>query len=226
MSSLKPIVLYSHATGPNPWKVAIILEELQIPYETKFLEFPEMKQEPYESINPNGRVPAIEDPNTGIKLFESGAIIQYLIDQYDPTNLLHSPTAPAKYLEQSWLHFQTSGQGPYYGQKAWFTYFHPERDLASAIDRYANEIRRVVGVIDRHLRKQGTAYLVGDAAPSYADLAFVPWHMALGFLVPGWDYAKDFPVFAAWNARLMERPAVRKVAEDKARAAAAAQAKR
>lgn len=70
MSSVKPIVLYSHATGPNPWKVAIILEELKIPYETKFLEFPEMKQEPYESLNPNGRVPAIEDPNTGINVFE------------------------------------------------------------------------------------------------------------------------------------------------------------
>lgn len=66
----KPIVLYSHASGPNPWKVAILLEELGLPYETRFQEFPDLKKEPYISLNPNGRVPAIEDPNTGITLGE------------------------------------------------------------------------------------------------------------------------------------------------------------
>ena len=92
MSSSKPIKLYSHATvsqklglartrtnkiilqGPNPWKVVIILEELDIPYETQMNEFPALKQEPFVSINPNGRVPAIEDPNTGIKLWEVGRL--------------------------------------------------------------------------------------------------------------------------------------------------------
>lgn len=66
----KPIHLYSHATGPNPWKVVIFLEELGLPYETEFLDFGVMKQEPYLSVNPNGRVPAIKDPNTGITLWE------------------------------------------------------------------------------------------------------------------------------------------------------------
>ncbi len=49
------ITLYSHASGPNPWKVAIILEELGLPYKTEFLEFENMKKAPYESKNPNGR---------------------------------------------------------------------------------------------------------------------------------------------------------------------------
>ncbi len=84
----KPIILYGHAQvsslfvgppvsfidslpqGPNPWKVAIILEELGLKYEHKMLDFPDMKKEPYESINPNGRVPSIEDPNTGLAIFE------------------------------------------------------------------------------------------------------------------------------------------------------------
>lgn len=217
MSSTKPLVLYSHATGPNPWKVAIILEELKIPYETKFLEFPQMKQEPYESLNPNGRVPAIEDPNTGVKLFESGAIIEYLIETYDTSAALHSTSSPDKFLEKSWLHFQMSGQGPYFGQKAWFTYFHPEKGITSAIERYANEIKRVVGVIDRHLAKTGKPYLVGDKV-SYADLAFVPWHMALGFLVPDWDPSKEHPNFTKWNQSLLDRPSVKKITADKAAA--------
>lgn len=66
----KPIHLYSHATGPNPWKVVIFLEELGIPYETEFVDFSVIKSEPFISVNPNGRVPAIKDPNTGITLWE------------------------------------------------------------------------------------------------------------------------------------------------------------
>ncbi|KAM3496877.1 hypothetical protein MY10362_009754 [Beauveria mimosiformis] len=78
MASLQPIKLYAHKKGPNPWKVALILEELGLPYETTYLEFPDAKVEPYISLNPNGKLPAIQDPNHSIELFESGAIIEYL----------------------------------------------------------------------------------------------------------------------------------------------------
>lgn len=66
----KPITLYSHASGPNGWKVTIILEELELPYETVWVDFDKIKKQPYISKNPNGRVPAIDDPNTGVTLFE------------------------------------------------------------------------------------------------------------------------------------------------------------
>ena len=66
----KPIHLYSHATGPNPWKVVIFFEELGIPYETEYVDFANIKSEPFISVNPNGRVPAIKDPNTDITLWE------------------------------------------------------------------------------------------------------------------------------------------------------------
>jgi glutathione S-transferase len=68
--------------------VAIILKELNIPYENK-----------------------------GITLFESGAIIEYLVETYDKENKLQPyTTAQEKYLSKSWLHFQMSGQGPYFGK--------------------------------------------------------------------------------------------------------------
>ena len=57
---------------PVAWKVVIILEELKLPYESEYVDFSKIKQEPYISINPNGRVPSIEDPNTGITLWEVG----------------------------------------------------------------------------------------------------------------------------------------------------------
>ena len=98
----------------------IILEELKLPYELEDVDFAVIKQEPFISVNPNGRVPAIEDPNTGITLWESGSIIEYLLDQYDKDHKLHSAEGPGKYQEATWKHFQMSGQGPYYGQLAWF----------------------------------------------------------------------------------------------------------
>lgn len=77
--SMKPIKMYGHALGPNPWKCVIIFEELGIPYEIEYMDFAVLKQEPFLSINPNGRTPAITDPNTGITLWEVGATPQLLI---------------------------------------------------------------------------------------------------------------------------------------------------
>ena len=66
----------------------------------------ELHKPPFEKINVNGRVPAIEDPNTGITLWESGAIIEYLQETYDKNNTLNYTTTPEKYLVKQWLHFQ------------------------------------------------------------------------------------------------------------------------
>ena len=66
-----------------------------------------MKQPPYQSVNPNGRVPSIEDPNTGITLWESGAIIQYLLENYDKQNKLsYGDKVPEKYQLNQWLLYQ------------------------------------------------------------------------------------------------------------------------
>ncbi len=197
--------------GPNPWKTAIMLEELGVEYEHKQLQFPEMKQEPFESVNPNGRVPAIVDPNTGVTMWESGAIIEYLVETYDKDKKFSYDSSPEKWLTKTWLHFQMSGQGPYFGQKAWFSMFHPEK-IPSAIERYEKEVKRVVGVIDRHLKKNGTEYLVGDKC-TYADLAFIPWNTFIPNFGLDVDVAKEYPNFHAWNDRLTARPAVKKVLE-------------
>lgn len=75
------------------------------------MDFSVLHQEPFESLNPNGRVPAIEDPNTGLTLWESGSIIQYLLETYDTANKLSYVNGKEKWDASNWLHFQTSGQG-------------------------------------------------------------------------------------------------------------------
>lgn len=67
---MKPITVYSHASGPNTWKVVILIEELKLPYELKPVGFDEVKKPAFTAINPNGRVPAIVDPNSSVTMFE------------------------------------------------------------------------------------------------------------------------------------------------------------
>ncbi|KAH8746908.1 glutathione S-transferase [Diaporthe sp. PMI_573] len=217
---MQPITLYSHSHGPNPWKVALILEELNIPYETKFISFTDVKKEPYTLINPNGRLPAIIDPNTSVQLWESGAIVEYLIEQYDKEHKLSFDTLQKKNESRQWLFFQVSGQAPYYGQASWFSRYHPEK-IQSAIDRYVKEMHRVNSVLEKVLSKQD--WLVGDRC-SFADLSWVAWQRWAP-RYGGEDIYEKFPAVLAWFKRLEARPAVQKVYQDQDKAMAEADAK-
>jgi len=220
MASLQPIKLYSHGTGPNPWKVAILLEELKIPHETEFVDMSKMHEKPFTDVNVNGRVPAIHDPNTGLTLWESGAILEYLQETYDKENTLYA-TGLDKFLVKQWLHFQMSGQGPYFGQAVWFGNFHTEK-LPSAVKRYRDIVFKVFNTLNTHL--EGKTYLVGEKC-TIADLSFLTWDALLPRVLaedykPA-DIEKSYPNYAAWNKRLMERPAVKKVFADREAAIAA-----
>lgn len=210
----KPITVWVLPPGPNPWKVVFLLEELGVPYEIKAVKFEEVKSPPLTDVNPNGRVPVIQDPNTDLTLWESGAIIQYLIEQYDKETRLSYDSFKEKNLCNQWLMFQVSGQGPYYGQCTWFNYLHQEK-LPSAIERYANEIKRVLGVLEGVLSKsapeQGQQWLVGGRM-TFADMTFVPWnervHEALK--VAEEQRFEGFPCVAAWHARMTARESWKK----------------
>lgn len=220
MDSIKPITLYGHARGPNPWKVAIIFEELDIQNEMRIIPLNELKQPAYKRICINGRTPAIEDPNTGITLWESGAIIEYLVETYDKGRKLGFEVGTPEYWHaKQWLYFQVSGQGPYFGQAVWFKMFHAEK-VQSALDRYVNEIHRVSGVLNRAL--QGHDWLVGDKY-SFADVSFLTWYEVVIARVIGdaFDISTEFPNLKAWLDRMTSRPAVASVLKAKAAKAAA-----
>ncbi|KIX05926.1 uncharacterized protein Z518_03900 [Rhinocladiella mackenziei CBS 650.93] len=192
--------------------VVIVLEELNIPYDWRILDFTGVKSESYIKINPNGRLPAIQDPNAGITIWESGAIILYLIDEYDKDNKLSYKGAPEKYLTQQRVFFQVSGHGPYFGQAIWFARWHPEK-IDSAIDRYVKEIDRVTGVLD--LALTGRDWLVGDKC-TCADLSFINWASAgKGLLVElgKADILEKYPNYARWIAAMGKRDVVKSVLE-------------
>lgn len=207
------------APGPNPWKAIFLFEELGLNYEIKSFKFDDVKKPPFIDINPNGRVPAIEDPNTGLTLWESGAIYQYLEEVYDTDKRLTYETLNEKHLCNQWLHFQMSGQGPYYGQAGWFQHLHPEK-IPSAIERYASEITRVLGVIEKVLaaKPADAQWLVGDKM-TFADMSFVPWNFRLSeVLVQSWDEVwEGLPHARAWHERMAELPSWKRSMEIRAR---------
>ncbi|KAF5007825.1 hypothetical protein FDECE_5851 [Fusarium decemcellulare] len=209
MSEIKPITFYNHARGPNPKKIAIVFEELNIPHETIVIDDP--KEESFTKINPNGRLPAIKDPNTGITLWESGAILEYLEETYDKECKLTFSSFPEKWYLKQYLHFQMSGQGPYFGQCAWFHMFHPE-DIPSAKERYIEQSLRVFGVLNTIL--DGQTYLVGEKC-TYVDLAFFPWDDLITLVIKDlwakYEVEEKYPNFAAWHKRIRERSSVKKI---------------
>jgi glutathione S-transferase len=219
-STLKPIKAYGKA-GPNPPKVLMILEELNLAHEIEDVPFSDVKKPEYLAINPNGRLPAIHDPNTNLTLWESGAIVEYLIERYDTERKVSfAPGSNEAYHAKQWLYFQVTGQGPYYGQAYWFRNYHGEK-IQSAIDRYTNEVKRVTAVLEGQLAREkelhsGDAgfdgpWLVGNKL-SYADIAFVPWQASIvkTFTASG-DYDEaEFPLVTEWLAKLSARESVKK----------------
>ncbi|KAF2022713.1 glutathione S-transferase [Setomelanomma holmii] len=190
------------APGPNTSKVIVILEELAIPYHIHSFSFADVKKKPFIDINPNGRAPAIQDPNTDITLWETGAITQYLIEQYDTKKkLTYTDLIRRSHLNQ-YLMYQVSGQVPYFGQLGWFSVFHYE-NLPSAIERYQNETRRILSVLEGLL--EGKDWLVGDKI-TFADLAFLPYNDRVWFLgVPAEERWNGFPNVKGWHERMTPR---------------------
>ncbi|KAK9236036.1 glutathione S-transferase Ure2-like protein [Lipomyces kononenkoae] len=216
-SQIKPIKVWGKH-GPNPPKIAIVLEELGLPYEIVDISFADLKEPDYLVINPNGRMPAIYDPNTDLTLWESGAIIEYIIERYDTTLKLSFPPGSAEsYLTKQWLFFQVSGQGPYFGQASWFKKFHAEK-VPSAIERYVKEINRVTGVLEGHLAQQKVdadsdgPWLVGNKY-SYADLSFITWQVIVAKVIAKEDgyTIDDYPHVKEWITKMTSRKQVKAV---------------
>lgn len=210
--------------GPNPPKVAIVLSELDLPHKIESIPLSKVKEPSYLQINPNGRIPAIHDPNTNLTLWESGAIVEYLVDRYDTAHKISfAPGSNEAYLARQWLFFQVSGQGPYYGQASWFKKFHPEK-VPSAVERYVKEINRVTGVLEGHLQQEKEKWrnsesesgagdgpwLVGNKY-SYADIAFLSWQTIVTRVIQKEDgFDQDaFPVVKDWLNRILSRNAVK-----------------
>lgn len=204
--------LYSLPT-PNGVKVSIILEEIGLPYEPHLVSFERNDQLSPEfiSLSSNNKIPAILDPNgpgdKPLALFESGAILIYLAEK---TGQLLSADPAQRYETLQWLMFQMGGVGPMFGQLGFFHKFAgKDFEDKRPRDRYVNESKRLLGVIDKHL--DGKDWMVGNSY-SIADIALFPWIANLiGFYGAGElvEY-EQFKNVARVLAQFQARPAVQR----------------
>jgi GST-like protein len=204
--------LYSLPT-PNGVKVSIMLEEIGLPYEPHTIDFnkDDQKTPEFLSLNPNGKIPAIIDPNgpggQPLGLFESGAILEYLAEK---TRKL-VPADPARRWQTiQWVHFQMGGIGPMFGQVGFFHKFAgKDYEDKRPRDRYVAEAKRLLGVMDRQL--VGKQWFMGDEY-TIADISMLGWvRNLIGFYgardLVGFD---DFKNVAPWLERGLARPAVQR----------------
>ncbi|KAK3359894.1 glutathione S-transferase [Lasiosphaeria hispida] len=204
------IHLYTAQT-PNGIKVSLLLEELGLPYKVTAISFSknEQKEPWFLDINPNGRIPALTDKladGSPINLFESGSILQYLVDRYDPEHKLSYPHGTREYYEvNSWLFWQMGGLGPMQGQANHFFRYAPEK-IPYGITRYQNETRRLYSVMETQLSKSESGFLVGDRL-TIADISSWGWVAAHDWAGVSLD---EFPHLAAWVEKLVARPGIEK----------------
>jgi len=198
----KPIELYYWPT-PNGVKISIMLEELGVPYEVKYVNIGKGDQfkPDFLKIAPNNRMPAIIDPEgpggEPISVFESGAILQYLGRKFGK----FYPTDERKRVAvEEWLMWQMGGLGPMSGQAGHFRLYAPEK-VQYGIDRYTNEVNRLYGVLNRQL--EGRDYIAGEY--SIADMASIGWVNAFKNYEQNLD---DFPNLKRWHETMNARPAV------------------
>lgn len=204
--------LYSTAT-PNGVKVSIMLEEIGLPYEPHFVNIgqDESWTPEFLSLNPNGKIPSIIDPNgpggKPLPLFESGAILLYLAEK---TGKLLPEDPALRYETIQWVFFQMASVGPMFGQLGFFHKF-AGREISDKrpLERYRNESRRLLGVLEKRL--DGRKWIMGDDY-TIADISMLGWVRNLvGFYEAGELVGfADFGNVAAWLERGLARPAVQR----------------
>ncbi|MBV9344068.1 MAG: glutathione S-transferase N-terminal domain-containing protein [Gammaproteobacteria bacterium] len=202
--------LYSAPT-PNGVKVSILLEELALAYEAHYmhLDAGEQASPEFRALNPNGKIPAILDPQgpggQPLALFESGAILVYLAER---SAALLPREGAARYQTLQWLMFQMGGIGPMFGQVGFFHKFAGrEFEDKRPRDRYVAESRRLLGVLEECLAR--SRWLAG-ADYSIADIAVFPWVRNLvGYYDAGALVGfAEFPQVARALEQFLARPAV------------------
>ncbi|WP_269716806.1 glutathione S-transferase N-terminal domain-containing protein [Caulobacter sp. NIBR2454] len=203
--------LYSWPT-PNGVKASIMLEELGLPYEPHAVDIGKNETwgPEFLSLNPNGKIPAIIDPDgpggKPLALFESGAILVYLAEK---TGRLIPADPTARWETIQWVFFQMAAIGPMFGQLGFFHKFAGrEYEDKRPLQRYVAESKRLLDVLETRL--EGRDWIMGEY--SIADISMIGWVRNLITFYEArdlveFDTLKNVP---AWLERALARPAVQR----------------
>ena len=188
--------------APNPMKIALLLEELELPYEPIPVDTRKGEQFAlsFLAVNPNAKLPAIVDGD--VTVFDSNAILLYLADRVQ--KLVPAPTDAVKRGEMlSWLMFIATGLGPFSGQSVHFRHVAPEPKLY-ALNRYDFEANRHWRIIEHRLHNQ--PFMLGEDY-SIVDIALWGWARMLPYVLGGTDTWDKYPAVKRFLDTVSARPA-------------------
>ena len=194
------------STRPTARKISVALEEMTLPYKVKVVDLRKGQQREPEflAISPNGKIPAIVDPDgpggKPISVFESGAILIYLGEK---TGKFWPRDLAARVPVLEWLMFQMGGFGPIPGLVHHFVALENEQERRYALERFSKETRRLYAVMDRRLSAR--EYFADEL--SIADFAILGW---------AWRHPRhkvdlaEYPHVRRWYDMMMARPGVQR----------------
>ncbi len=206
------IQFYFHPS-PNPMKVALLLEELQVPFEVVAVDiFKGAQHAPeFRKLNPNAKVPVIVDEAeqgqapAGITVFDSHAILLYLAEKYGK---FLSAQGQERAAALSWLAFIATGLSPFSGQAVHFLHYAPEV-LPYAKNRYLKEVERHYRVLDARLA--ASPFLAGHEY-GIADMALWGWANSAAYIF-GEQGLSNYPNVKRVVDAISRRPAAARALE-------------
>jgi GST-like protein len=204
---------FYYNAAPNPMKVALLLEELGLPYEAVPVDTRKGEQfsADYAKVNPNSKVPAIVDGD--VRVFDSNAILLYLADREKRFVPLQADSA-ARGEMLSWLMFIASGVGPFSGQSVHFRHAAPE-PKEYALNRYDFEAHRHWKLIEARLAH--SQYMLGKEY-SIVDMALWGWARLMPYVLGTGDATwAAYPQIKRLLDEINARPAVARADALKAR---------
>ncbi|THW38211.1 glutathione S-transferase [Aureobasidium pullulans] len=185
-NTIKPLILHAHATEPNPYKLAAVLDALDLPYNVRLWTF---ASDSYGVKGPN---------------WESMTCINYLLRNYDTDDRLGASSEAGRVDIDQWTSFLISIMGPMIGQCNWFRHYNAvEND--DAYKRYEAQAYRCFGVLEVQLELHEGGWVIAGENHSVLDLHFEPWIRQYGYAGLCLD---EYPNLKAWLERVQGLPEV------------------
>ncbi|TIA34147.1 glutathione S-transferase [Aureobasidium pullulans] len=156
------------------------------------------------AINPNGRVPALQDPNTNITSWESMACINYLLRNYDTDDKLGASSEAGRVEIDQWTSLLISTMWPMIGQCNWFRHCNAVKN-DDAHERYKAQAYRCLGVLENQLKSHEVGWVIAGEGRSVVDLHFEPWIRQYRYAGSSLD---EYPNLKAWLERVQGLPEV------------------
>lgn len=198
------LTLY-HASNTRSLRVLWLMNELELDYELKKMPFTKdaLNDPEYRKLNPFARVPALVDGD--VSMFESGAILEYLLSKYGDGRLMPDPASTKYGIYLQWFHFAEGTLMPPLSAIAQHSFLRPEEARIPAVaEEGFGSAKAMLEILDDALDDK--PYIMGDDFTA-ADimLGYCVFLAGMFGLLEG-----QLPRVGAYLDRLKDRPALAK----------------